>query len=135
MTDLLQVGGAYDRARMASERVPTEIRLHQKSRVMEVAFADGRAFRLPYEYLRVYSPSAEVRGHGPGQEVLQTGKREVEIRTLEPVGSYAVQPVFSDGHSTGIYSWDYLYELGENQERLWREYLTDLEAAGGSRDK
>src|ERR671929_316893 len=115
---------------MATERVPTEIRLHQRSRVMEVAFSDGRSFRLPYELLRVYSPSAEVRGHGPGQEVLQTGKREVEIRSLEPVGSYAVQPVFSDGHSTGIYSWDYLYELGENQERLWREYLDKLSQAG-----
>jgi DUF971 family protein len=120
---------------MPPERVPTEIKLHQKSRVMEVSFADGRAFRLPYEYLRVYSPSAEVRGHGPGQEVLQTGKREIDIRSLEPVGSYAVQPVFSDGHSTGIYSWDYLYELGENQERLWREYLAKLESAGASREK
>jgi DUF971 family protein len=118
-----------------SERIPTSITLHQKSRVMEIAFADGRSFRLPYEYLRVYSPSAEVRGHGPGQEVLQTGKRDIEIRALEAVGSYAVQPVFSDGHSTGIYSWDYLYELGESEERLWREYLAKLEAAGASRDK
>jgi DUF971 family protein len=117
------------------ERVPTEIKLHQKSRVMEVAFDDGRQFRLPREYLRVYSPSAEVRGHGPGQEVLQTGKREVDIRSLEAVGSYAVQPVFSDGHSTGIYSWDYLYELGENQDRLWREYLAKLRDAGASRDQ
>ena len=117
------------------ERIPTEIKLHQKSRLMEILFADGRGFRLPYEYLRVYSPSAEVRGHGPGQEVLQTGKREVEIRALEAVGSYAVQPVFSDGHSTGIYSWEYLYELGEKQDRLWREYLAKLEAAGASRDK
>ena len=90
---------------------PTEIKLHQKSRVLEIQYADGRAFRLPYELLRVYSPSAEVRGHGPGQEVLQTGKREVDIRALEPVGSYAVQPVFSDGHSTGIYSWRYLREI------------------------
>jgi len=112
---------------------PTEIKLHQKSRVMEIAFSDGRSFRLPYEFLRVYSPSAEVRGHGPGQEVLQTGKREVEIRSLDPVGSYAVQPAFSDGHSTGIYSWDYLYELGEKQEKMWREYLAKLEAAGASR--
>jgi DUF971 family protein len=117
------------------ERVPVEIKLHQKSRVMEIAFADGRGFRLSYEFLRVYSPSAEVRGHGPGQEVLQSGKREVEIRTLEPVGSYAVQPVFSDGHSTGIYSWEYLYDLGERQERLWGEYLAKLEKAGASRDK
>ncbi len=119
---------------MPGERIPTEIKLHQKSRVMEISFSDGRGFRLPYEFLRVYSPSAEVRGHGPGQEVLQTGKRGVEIRSLEPVGSYAVQPVFSDGHSTGIYSWDYLYELGENQEALWAEYLKRLEAAGAKRE-
>jgi DUF971 family protein len=114
---------------------PTEIKLHQKSRVFEIAFDDGRTFRLSYEFLRVYSPSAEVRGHGPGQEVLQTGKREVEIRSLDPVGSYAVQPVFSDGHSTGIYSWEYLYELGENQDELWAAYLEKLKAAGASRDK
>ena len=120
---------------MPPERIPTEIKLHQKSRVMEITFSDGSGFRLPYEYLRVYSPSAEVRGHGPGQEVLQTGKREVEISALEAVGSYAVQPVFSDNHSTGIYSWDYLYELGQNQDRLWREYLDRLSAAGASRDK
>jgi DUF971 family protein len=120
---------------MPPERTPTEITLHQKSRVLEIGFSDGCQFRLPYEYLRVYSPSAEVRGHGPGQEVLQIGKREVEIRGLEPVGSYAVQPAFSDGHSTGIYSWDYLYELGQNQDRLWAEYLSKLEAAGASRDK
>ena len=119
---------------MPGERFPTEIKLHQKSRVLEIAFSDGRDFRLPYEFLRVYSPSAEVRGHGPGQEVLQTGKREVEIRSLEPVGSYAVQPVFSDGHSTGIYSWDYLYELGENQETLWTEYLARLAASGAKRE-
>jgi DUF971 family protein len=116
------------------ERVPTGITLHQKSRVLEIAFSDGRSFRLPYELLRVYSPSAEVRGHGPGQEVLQTGKRNIEIRTLEPVGSYAVQPQFSDGHSTGIYSWDYLYELGENQEQLWSQYLEKLKAANASRE-
>jgi DUF971 family protein len=119
---------------MTSERVPIQITLHQKSRVLEVAFSDGRTFRLPFELLRVYSPSAEVRGHGPGQEVLQTGKRNIEIRSLEPVGSYAVQPVFSDGHSTGIYSWEYLYELGENQEKLWAQYLAKLQAAGASRD-
>jgi len=112
---------------------PTEIKLHQKSRVMEIAFADGRTFRLPYEFLRVHSPSAEVRGHGPGQEVLQVGKREVEIRALEPVGSYAVQPSFSDSHATGIYSWQYLYHLGENQDRLWAEYLEKLDKAGASR--
>lgn len=119
---------------MPGERFPTEIKLHQKSRVMEIAFSDGRDFRLPYEFLRVYSPSAEVRGHGPGQEVLQTGKREVDIRSLEPVGAYAVQPLFSDGHSTGIYSWDYLYELGENQEALWSDYLARLAAAGAKRE-
>jgi len=116
------------------ERTPTGITLHQKSRVLEIAFSDGRSFRLPYEFLRVYSPSAEVRGHGPGQEVLQTGKRNIEIRGLEPVGSYAVQPQFSDGHSTGIYSWEYLYELGENQERLWSQYLDRLKAANASRE-
>ena len=117
-----------------SERVPTGITLHQKSRVLEIAFADGRSFRLPYEFLRVYSPSAEVRGHGPGQEVLQVGKRAVEIRSLEPVGSYAVQPQFSDGHNTGIYSWEYLYELGESHDRLWSQYLEKLAAAGASRE-
>jgi DUF971 family protein len=116
------------------ERVPTGITLHQKSRVLEIAFADGRVFRLPFEFLRVYSPSAEVRGHGPGQEVLQVGKREVDILSLEPVGSYAVQPQFSDGHHTGIYSWDYLYELGENQSSLWEKYLQKLAAAGASRE-
>lgn len=113
---------------------PTAITLHQASRVLEVTFADGRTFRLPCEFLRVYSPSAEVRGHGPGQEVLQAGKRAVEIRRVEPVGSYAVQLVFSDGHDTGIYSWDYLYELGSEQERLWDEYLRRLAEAGASRD-
>ena len=119
---------------MNADHVPTAITLHQKSRVLEITFSDGKSFRLPYELLRVSSPSAEVKGHGPGQEVLQTGKRLVEIRSIEPVGSYAVQPVFSDGHSTGIYSWDYLYELGENQEKLWADYLAKLAAAGGSRD-
>ena len=116
------------------ERVPTGITLHQKSRVLEITFADGRVFRLPFEFLRVYSPSAEVRGHGPGQEVLQVGKREVDILSLEPVGSYAVQPQFSDGHHTGIYSWDYLYELGENQISLWEKYLQKLALAGASRE-
>jgi DUF971 family protein len=119
---------------MSSGHFPTEIKLRQKSRLLEIAFSDGHSFQLPYELLRVYSPSAEVRGHGPGQEVLQTGKRAIEIRTLEPVGSYAVQPTFSDGHSTGIYSWDYLYELGENQDRFWTQYLARLEQAGASRD-
>ena len=116
------------------ERIPTGITLHQKSRVMEIAFADGRSFRLPYEYLRVYSPSAEVRGHGPGQEVLQTGKKDVGIDAIEPVGSYAVQPRFTDGHDTGIFSWDYLYELGEDQDENWQRYLQRLDKAGASRD-
>jgi DUF971 family protein len=113
---------------------PTEIKLHQKSRKMELVFSDGSRFELSYELLRVYSPSAEVRGHGPGQEVLQVGKRDVDISSLEPSGSYAVQPTFSDGHSTGIYSWDYLYWLGKNRETLWREYLERLERAGASRE-
>ena len=113
---------------------PTEIKLHQKSRVLEISFSDGSRFELPYEFLRVYSPSAEVRGHGPGQEVLQTGKKDVDILRLEPVGSYAVQPHFSDGHGTGIYSWDYLYDLGANRQSLWRTYLERLEAAGAGRD-
>ena len=99
-----------------------------------MAFDDGKAFRLPCELLRVYSPSAEVRGHGPGQEVLQTGKGEVGIASIEPVGNYAVRLVFSDGHDTGLYSWDYLYSLGENQDALWRQYLDRLEKAGASRD-
>ena len=114
--------------------LPTEIELHQKSRVLEIVFADGKLFKLSCEFLRVYSPSAEVRGHGPGQEVLQIGKKDVEITHLEPVGSYAVQPVFSDGHETGIYSWDYLYSLGMNQEELWREYLLRLKEASASRE-
>jgi len=114
--------------------MPSSITLHQKSRVLEITFSDGRSFRLPYEFLRVQSPSAEVRGHGPGQEVLQVGKAKVEIRALDPVGSYAVQPTFSDGHATGIYSWDYLRHLGENQERLWAEYLAAIAKAGASRD-
>ena len=113
---------------------PTGITLHQKSRLMEISFADGKTFKLPYEFLRVHSPSAEVRGHGPGQEVLQVGKSKVEIRSLEAVGAYAVQPAFSDGHATGIYAWDYLYFLGENQERLWAEYLDKLAKAGASRE-
>jgi len=112
---------------------PTEIKLHQQSRVMEVAFDDGRTFRLPYEYLRVFSPSAEVRGHGPGQEVLQVGKKDIEIRQVEPVGSYAIQPTFSDGHATGIYSWDYLYLLGIEQDSRWAAYLKQMDASGSSR--
>jgi DUF971 family protein len=114
--------------------IPTEIKLHQKSREMELTFSDGSHFRLSYEFLRVHSPSAEVRGHGPGQETLQTGKRNVEIKTIEPVGNYAVQPIFSDGHDSGIYSWDLLFSLGANQDHLWSDYLARLEAAGASRD-
>jgi DUF971 family protein len=112
---------------------PTEIKLHQKSRVLEISFSDGSRFELPYEFLRVFSPSAEVRGHGPGQEVLQTGKKDVAILSLEPVGSYAVQPHFSDGHATGIYSWDYLYEIAVNRESMWRTYLERLAQAGAHR--
>ena len=113
---------------------PTEITVHQQSRVLEIAFDDGAVFRLPFELLRVYSPSAEVQGHGPGQEVLQTGKREVQITALEPVGHYAVQPSFSDGHDTGIYSWELLYKLGREQDALWARYLERLAAAGVDRD-
>jgi len=112
---------------------PTEIRLHQKSRVLEIAFDDGRSFRLPYEYLRVFSPSAEVRGHGPGQEVLQTGKQDVQVTHIEPIGHYAIRLVFDDGHDSGLYSWKYLYELGSNRARNWQSYLDRLAAAGYSR--
>jgi DUF971 family protein len=118
----------------AKTPIPTEIKLHQASRVLEVAFNDGLTFRLPYEYLRVYSPSAEVRGHGPGQEVLQVGKREIAIKEVEPVGRYAIRPTFSDGHDTGIFSWDYLYDLGERQDELWQRYLDRMAGAGASRD-
>ena len=113
---------------------PTEIKLRSRSRVLDAAFDDGTRFELPFEYLRVYSPSAEVRGHGPGQETLQVGKRDVTITQLDPVGYYAVQPTFSDGHTSGIYSWHYLYELGATQEALWEKYLQRLNAAGASRD-
>jgi len=113
---------------------PTEIKLHQKSRVLEISFADGKTFHLPCEFLRVYSPSAEVRGHGPGQEVLQAGKKDVEITEIEPVGNYAIRPTFSDGHSTGIYSWDVLYEYGLHQEEMWQHYLRRVESAGVSRE-
>jgi len=113
---------------------PTEITLHAASRVLEIAFDDGHAFRLPFEFLRVYSPSAEVRGHGPGQETLQVGKRDVTILELEPVGHYGVRPAFSDGHGSGIYSWRYLYELGLDLDRLWAEYLERLAEAGAGRD-
>ena len=113
---------------------PQAITVHELSRVLEVTFSDGATFRLPFELMRVYSPSAEVQGHGPGQEVLQTGKREVGLVGLEPVGNYAVKPVFSDGHESGIFSWDYQYELGATQDRLWTDYLARLDAAGVGRD-
>ncbi len=113
---------------------PTDITLHKKSRLLEISFSDGAHFKLPCEYLRVYSPSAEVRGHGPGQETLQTGKRNVEISELAAVGNYAIQPFFSDGHDTGIYSWDLLYQLGAEYDALWADYLERLEAAGENRD-
>lgn len=115
-------------------RRPTDIVLHQQSRILEIAFEDGKTFKLPCEFLRVLSPSAEVRGHGTGQEVLQTGKRDVNIVAIEPVGNYAVKLVFSDGHDTGLYSWDYLYTLGVDQDALWQDYLERLEKAGASRD-
>ena len=117
-----------------STPIPTEIKLHKQSRVLEVAFDDGKRFELPCEYLRVYSPSAEVRGHGPGQETLQVGKKDVEITAIEPVGQYAVVLVFSDGHDSGIYSWDYLYDLGMEQDFYWKNYLRRMEEAGESRE-
>ncbi|HJW54189.1 MAG TPA: DUF971 domain-containing protein [Burkholderiaceae bacterium] len=114
--------------------VPTGLTVHTKSRMLEIAFDTGETFSLPFEFLRVYSPSAEVRGHGPGQEVLQTGKRDVLLTALEPVGNYAIQPHFSDSHNTGIYTWDYLYSLGTHQAQLWEEYLMRLETAGFTRE-
>jgi DUF971 family protein len=113
---------------------PESITLHGASRVLEVGFADGSVFRIPFELMRIFSPSAEVQGHGPGQEVLQTGKRDVEVVTLEPVGNYAVKPVFSDGHDSGIFSWDYLYFLGSQQAELWQDYERGLLEAGADRD-
>ena len=112
---------------------PTDIKLHQKSRILEVAFDDGNVYRMGCEYLRVYSPSAEVQGHGPGQQVLQYGKEAVNIVSIEPVGNYAVVFRFDDGHDTGIYSWDLLYELGANQEQYWQAYLNRLKEAGYQR--
>ena len=114
---------------------PTELTVHSQSRVLEIAFSDGQQFRIPFELMRIYSPSAEVQGHGPGQEILQTGKRLVDIAQLEPIGNYAVKPVFSDGHESGIFSWDYLYFLGSDQDRLWRDYSARLQAAGVDRDQ
>jgi DUF971 family protein len=121
-------------ARMSKNTIrPTEIKLHQKSRVLEISFEDGANYQLPCEYLRVYSPSAEVRGHGPGQEVLQLGKEGVNITAIEPVGTYAVALHFDDGHNTGIYSWEYLHDLGVNQATNWKRYLERLEATGHKR--
>ncbi|MGC2166199.1 MAG: DUF971 domain-containing protein [Gallionella sp.] len=113
---------------------PTEITLHQKSGTLEISYEDGARFNLPFEFLRVHSPSAEVRGHGPGEHVLQVGKMNVVLREIEPVGSYALKLAFDDGHDSGLYSWEYLYDLGKNQDNLWRDYLGRLEAEGGSRE-
>ncbi|MCJ0765082.1 gamma-butyrobetaine hydroxylase-like domain-containing protein [Variovorax terrae] len=113
---------------------PTALTAHNQSRVLEVSFSDGAQFRIPFELMRIYSPSAEVQGHGPGQEVLQTGKREVGLVALEPVGNYAVKPTFSDGHDSGLFSWDYLYFLGSQQDKLWADYAARLQAAGVERD-
>lgn len=118
----------------SSSHKPTDITAHQQSRVLEVAFSDGACFRIPFELMRVYSPSAEVMGHGPGQETLQTGKGEVTITALNPVGHYAVQPLFSDGHKSGLFTWDYLYQLGVNQAQLWLDYDARLAAVGLHRD-
>ena len=118
----------------AGAPTPQAITVHGQSRVLEVGFSDGVTFRIPFELMRVYSPSAEVQGHGPGQEVLQTGKRDVALVNLEPVGNYAVKPTFSDGHDSGIFTWDYLYELGQQQDALWAQYTERLAAAGADRD-
>lgn len=114
--------------------IPTDIRLHQKSRFLELSYPQGENFQLDFEFLRVFTPSAEARGHGPGQEVLQTGKRLVNINNIEPVGTYALRLIFSDGHDSGLYSWDLLYNLGQHRDELWQEYLQMLEARGLSRD-
>jgi len=113
---------------------PVALTVRRQSRVLEIGFSDGSEFRIPFELMRVYSPSAEVKGHGPGQEVLQTGKREIDVLALEPVGNYAVQPMFSDGHNTGIFTWDYLYFLGSQQAQLWTSYEDRLVSAGADRD-
>ncbi|WP_310613541.1 DUF971 domain-containing protein [Limnohabitans sp.] len=113
---------------------PQDITVHGASRVLEVSFADGAAFRIPFELMRVYSPSAEVQGHGPGQEVLQTGKRLVELEGLEPIGNYAIKPTFSDGHDSGLFTWEYLYFLGSEQDQLWADYERRLQLAGTDRD-
>ena len=114
--------------------IPTNVVMHQQSKVLELSYENGSAYRLPFEFLRVLSPSAEVRGHGPGQETLQTGKRDVGINELEPVGHYAIRPMFSDGHDSGLFSWEYLYFLCENQDALWNDYLDKLKQVGSSRD-
>ena len=113
---------------------PESLTLHGQTRVLEIGFSDGAQFRIPFELMRVYSPSAEVQGHGPGQEVLQTGKRDVGIVEIEPVGNYAVKPTFSDGHESGLFTWEYLYFLGDQQDALWKQYEDRLQAAGMSRD-
>ena len=113
---------------------PTALTVHSQSRILEIAFSDGAQFKIPFELMRIYSPSAEVQGHGPGQEVLQTGKREVNVVELEPIGNYAVKPVFSDGHESGLFTWDYLYHLGTDQSQLWDDYERRLKAAGALRD-
>lgn len=113
---------------------PIEIKVHQLSHLLDIEFDNGDRFSLPFEFLRVYSPSAEVRGHGPGQEILQAGKKDIGISKLEPVGNYALQLYFSDGHNTGIYSWDYLHELGSDQQRLWQQYIERMQRAGASRE-
>jgi DUF971 family protein len=118
----------------AGSPTPAALTVHSQSRVLEISFSDGAVFKIPFELMRIYSPSAEVQGHGPGQEILQTGKREVTIVELEPIGNYAVKPVFSDGHESGLFTWDYLYQLGVEQSRLWDEYNRRLQAAGVDRD-
>ena len=118
----------------AGSPTPEDITVHSQSRVLEISFSDGASFRIPFELLRVCSPSAEVQGHGPGQETVQTGKRHVDLVAIEPVGNYAVQPTFSDGHSSGLYTWDYLYLLGSQQDKLWQDYFAQLDAAGVGRD-
>ena len=118
----------------AGSPTPTALTVHSQSRILEIVFSDGAAFRIPFELMRIYSPSAEVQGHGPGQEILQTGKREVGIVALEPIGNYAVKPVFSDGHESGLFTWDYLYHLGNDESLLWVDYERRLQTAGVERD-
>ena len=118
----------------AGSPTPTALTVHSQSRILEIAFSDGAQFRIPFELMRIYSPSAEVQGHGPGQEILQTGKREVNVVELEPIGNYAVKPLFSDGHESGLFTWDYLYHLGADQSQLWSDYERRLKAAGVLRD-